>query len=212
MSGTSLLAPGRLTQQDVQDASFPRVFRGYDVLSVERFLDRCAAQIGSLGQALEDARGANSELVAAANANGSGPHPAQPGELQALGILRSAQQQADSTIDGARREAQRLVETARGDAQQLSLHTRQQADGMLTAAKRQADEIVAAARAHAEAERARIIDAATADSRQQVDHLTRLAAEIRDKLRGTSDDLFKQVSEWDGQVHDGAPAAEPGAG
>jgi DivIVA domain-containing protein len=215
MANTGLLGGPRLTPEDVRRTEFPRVFRGYDVVSVEKFRARLATQLNQLYQALDERAASNHALLEEVARLGQPPPlgapvaPVLPNEQQAVNILRAAQQNADTIVGQARQQADRMVGEAAHARDQLTEHASQQADQLMRSAKQQADDLVAAARQHAEAERVRIIDAATADARRDVVHLTKLAADIRDTLRADTETLYKQVSEWQRLTHEGAEPESP---
>lgn len=208
MSSTSLLGGQRLTADSAREVRFPsQILGGYGVAAVEAFRGKVTTELSLLERALDVRTAREAELQEQVNElreaarqlrDSRAPSGAQPlpDEQQAVLILRAAQGQADALVNGARQEASRTVNDARHQAEQVMTHATQQAGSMAESARQEGL-----------AEKARIIDAATAESRRQVDRLLKLAAVVQGELRGNVDRLLLQLGEWEQQASDGVQLA-----
>lgn len=204
MAETSLLGGPRITGKEAQRAQFPSaVFGGYRVADVEAFRARVVGELDLVHRALDDLRTEREEFLteikrlnARLSNRPTGPFPAvQTGE-RAISILSVAQQHADKLVADAQEEARRLVGEAQRDIAQMSEHARQQAAGLINRAQ-----------ADGAAEKARIIESATDESRKQVEFLSNLAKTMQGGLGGQVEELLRNLSEWEQLVHAGAAAA-----
>jgi cell division septum initiation protein DivIVA len=206
MEGTSLLGEARMSADRARRASFPSVILGgYRVADVEAFRSQAAGELETLSRALDDSRAGNQamleeverlrgELARCQNS----PQAAAANGQQATNILTFAQAQADKLVGDAELEARQVVMGARHEHDRIIEHARLQAGGLLQQA---ADD--------AAAEKARIVGAAAADARREVDFCTRLAAAMRDGLSGQVEILLKNMAEWEQMMRAGAAPAEP---
>jgi cell division septum initiation protein DivIVA len=205
MDRTSLLGSRRISGDQARRVNFPsQVLGGYRPGDVEAFRTRVTAELDTLGRALEDSQAQTLELerevvrLSEELAQVRSHRPAAVSGEHAIDILSVAQGHADQLVAGAKQEADRLVSTAGHEARQMTEHARQQAAGIIRQATNEGG-----------AEKARIIDSATAESRRQASFYAGLARAMGDGLGGQVETLLKNLSEWESQARQGAREPAP---
>lgn len=206
MSRSSLVGGPRITGDQARQVSFPSaVLGGYRVADVEVFRSRAANEIDTVHRALADMRTEQEELVQQINQltaeldrYRNDPRAARAADngQRAIDILNVAQQHADKLVGQAQEEARGIVNSARHDHDQMTEHARQQAARIISQAQQEG-----------QAEKARIIDSATAESRLQADFYAGLAKAMCDGLGGQVKDLVSRLAEWEKLAHEGAAPA-----
>jgi DivIVA domain-containing protein len=217
MANTSLLAVGHTTASEARHKEFPVVFRGYDRISVDQWRTRTATTLATLERTVQEHETLEQELRGEVlrleqrpdtPRRPSGSQPVAPG-AQATRILAAAQGNADQIEEHAKRQAGQVMGNAQFQADQIIANARRESDQMVRHAQQQAGEMVEAARRQGAAERAQIIDGASAAARRQVAHYRDLASSMGVELRGSVERLLMQLAEWEQLAHEGAGQAAP---
>lgn len=208
MSRTGLVAVSRLTADDARNAQFPQqVLGGYSARAVEAFRStviRALAARETTEQELVAEIERLNELAEGGPATVSfSPDPSS----HALNVLATAQVNADQITADARRDAEGAVTGAQQEAARIVGEARHLADQVRQHAELQAADILRQATEQAEAERTRIINEGSADTRRTASGFRVLAEEMGAHLHELAGQLSEKVAEWDGRAAEAqAPA------
>ena len=198
-------AERRLSPADVRDARLPRgtmLRPGYSDVEVDRFLDRLADELARLhaekAELRDEVRALQEQLAGAAAA------PEAPSD-QAVRILATAQQTADSYVAEAEDFSRQLTADARAQYEEQLRQARESAGAIIHAAQETAARMTAGGRARAD-------DAAgpsTEELEEQVAYLRAFGQACRTQLRAYLEALLADVeAEW-GRADPGALPVRP---
>jgi DivIVA domain-containing protein len=184
----------RLSPGEVRAVDFPRgtVLRpGYNDVEVDRFLDRVAEELASLHAEkaeLRDELNALREQVAGATT-------VEPPSEQAVRILATAQQTADSYVSEAEDFSRQMTADARAQYEEAVRRARENAGAIIQAAQEAAARMVGGSGHPVPAEAGE--QAATQDLEDQVAYLKAFAQACRVQLRAYLEALLADVeTEW----------------
>ena len=189
----------RMSPRDVRSVQLPRATMlrpGYNDVEVDRFLDRVADELARLHAdkaELRDQVRALQEEVAGA------PVPEAPSD-QAVRILATAQQTADSYVAEAEDFSRQMTADARAQYEEQVRRARENAGAIIQAAQEAAARMTAG-------ERPATVDApprSTQELEEQVAYLKAFGQACRTQLRAYLEALLVDVeTEW-GRAHPGA--------
>jgi DivIVA domain-containing protein len=195
----------RLTPADVQHVEFSRasiLHPGYNDVEVDRFLHRTAEELARLHEEkaqLRDELRALREKVA-------GVVRQEPPSEQAVRILASAQQTADSYVAEAEDFSRQMTADARSQYEEQVRRARENAGAIIQAAQEAAARMVGTGQAPPSAEPR---ERTTQELEEQVAYLKAFAQACRVQLRAYLEALLTDVeSEW-GQADPGSLPAPP---
>ncbi len=139
-----------LTPDDIVNHEFKQRVRGYDVESVDGFLDRLADQIEATDREVTDLRSrlrdAESRLAEALETESTLKRTLVTAQDAAQRALDDAREQADELRGAAEREVTDQLERARAEAERLVAEGREEHDRLVAEAREQHDRLVAEGR------------------------------------------------------------------
>jgi DivIVA domain-containing protein len=189
----------RLAPGDIQTARFPRgsmIRPGYSDEAVDHFLGRVALEIGRLHAEKAELR----DQVHALQARALDAAKPVPPSDQAVRLLATAQQTADSYVAEAEEFSRQMAADARVRHDEQLRHARETAGAMIQAAQEAAARMVADGSAPTEP----VAGRSTEELEEQVAYLKAFAQACRVQLRSYLEALLTDVeSEW-GRADPGA--------
>jgi DivIVA domain-containing protein len=199
-------AERRLSPGDVRDARLPRATMlrpGYSDVEVDRFLDRLADELARLHAEKAELRDQVHALQAqAADVVASIPEP--PSD-QAVRILATAQQTADSYVAEAEDFSRQMTTDARAQYEEQLRLARENAGAIIHAAQEAAARMTAGGRARG----ADAPEPSTEELEEQVAYLRAFGQACRTQLRAYLEALLADVeAEW-GRADPGALPVRP---
>ncbi len=182
----------RLTPGEIQTARFPRgsmMRPGYGEEAVDHFLGRVALEIGRLHAEKAELR---DQVHALRGQVEDAAKPVPPSD-QAVRLLATAQQTADSYVAEAEEFSRQMAADARARQEEQLRHARETAGAMIQAAQEAAARMVADGGVPAESVPAR----STEELEEQVAYLKAFGQAVRTQLRSYLEALLTDVeTEW----------------
>src|SRR3954466_4024633 len=200
----------RLNPGDVQTVRFSNgsmLHPGYNEVEVDRFLNRVAQELARLYAEKAELRDHVHALQAQLEDAEAVPIPEAPSD-QAVRLLATAQQTADSYVAEAEDFSRQMTADARARYEEQLRHARETAGAIIQAAHEQAAHMTGTEERPAQAEPAQR-SATTEELEEQVAYLKAFAQACRTQLRAYLEALLTDVeSEW-GRADPGSLPAAP---
>jgi DivIVA domain-containing protein len=200
----------RLTPGDVQSVRFSNgsmLHPGYNEVEVDRFLNRVAQELARVHAEKAELRDHVHALQAQLEDAEAVPLPEAPSD-QAVRLLATAQQTADSYVAEAEDFSRQMTADARARYEEQMRHARETAGAIIQAATEQAEHMTGTGERAVLAEPAGR-SATTEELEEQVAYLKAFAQACRTQLRAYLEALLSDVeSEW-GNANPAALAQGP---
>jgi DivIVA domain-containing protein len=189
MEPSELLGPARLLPQAVLSKKFRTVrWGGLDATDVDAFMGRVAGELDLLTDERNEMAAEIGRLRAALDDQERPADAPSRIEIQAVSILRNAQERADQLLEDASTRAQRIVGDGQRRREELMFDGRRKAEAVIKEAVEEAGRLAA-----------RITAEAPIEGQRQAAYMLSFAQSLRAGLEGYLASLRGSLDEWDRQ-------------